>query len=79
MSKTFEISVRDALARGASLDELILILKEWRDLGLTAESVTEILEQMRKNSDQEAEHRILEMMDIATGFCRPELRVWEMR
>jgi hypothetical protein len=31
---------------------------------------------MRGDADEELEDRILEVMDIVTGFCAPALEVW---
>ena len=53
-------------------------LRECRDLGLTRLEAIEILGRLRDRADDEAkEDRVLEMLDIVTGFCSAELNVWD--
>jgi hypothetical protein len=42
---------------------------------MTAKMATETLEAMRVGADEKAEDRLLEILDMATGFCRPDVRV----
>ena len=76
MNEQFLVALREAVERGAPLEEIVGILRMWRERGLTAEDASKALELLREGADEQLEDRILEVMDIASGFCRPELRVW---
>lgn len=76
MNKEFETSVLEAVKKQASLEEIVGILRDWRDRGLTSEIASKSLELIRNEADEEFEDRVLEIMDVVSGFCRPELRVW---
>ena len=60
----------------ASIEEMVVILRKYRDQGTTAKQATEPLEAMRAGADEETEDRLLEILDVVSGFCRTELRVW---
>lgn len=76
MNDQFLISIQEAAERGAPLEEIAGVLRIWRERGLTAEEASRALELLRENADEQLEDRILEVMDVVSGFCRPELRVW---
>jgi hypothetical protein len=76
MSLGLKTEIGDALRRAAPLEEIVDILRKYRDQGLTAKSAAETLEAMRSTFDAQTEDRLLEVLDIVTGFCRPEIRVW---
>jgi hypothetical protein len=61
----------------SSMEEVVTILSNFKNSGGAQAEALDILEQLRAESPDEAtEDYILEMMDIATGFCAPRLRVW---
>ncbi|MDX1909685.1 MAG: hypothetical protein SF053_21790 [Bacteroidia bacterium] len=74
-------SLRDILT---SSDEIgsawLLQAAEWlgryRDMGGTQPSAILLLESLRYEQDEGWEDRVLEVLDIAYGFCKPELRTW---
>ncbi|WP_081082305.1 hypothetical protein [Burkholderia diffusa] len=68
--------LRDALNKGAKLDVLRTILVKYRDKGFNQNSVNELLTAMRSGVAEDVEDRILETMDIVSGFCAPNMRVW---
>ncbi|MCL4664554.1 hypothetical protein L0Z14_26960 [Burkholderia multivorans] len=68
--------LRDALDKSAKLDVLRTILVKYRDKGFSQNSVNELLATMRNGVAEDVEDRILEIMDIVSGFCAPNMRVW---
>jgi hypothetical protein len=72
----FISAVKDALKRQAGLAEFREILREHRDLGLTRQDACDALEGLRGGMDESTEDRVLEVLDVASGFCAPHLRVW---
>lgn len=68
--------LRDAVDKSAKLDVLRTILVKYRDKGFSQNSVNELLAKMRNRVAEDVEDRILEIMDIVSGFCAPNMRVW---
>jgi hypothetical protein len=61
-----------------SWEDVHSILSDFKSLGGTQAEALEVLEQLRSESrDEETEDCILEMMDIASGWCAPRFRVWQ--
>ena len=53
-------------------------LRELKSCGLSREAAYQILASFRDRApDEAAEDRVLEVMDIVSGFCAPELLVWD--
>ena len=77
MKSELSTEIASAINRDASLDELVGILRAYQRNGMTAKSAGETLEAMRIATSPGTEDRILEILDIVAGFCRPELRVWD--
>jgi len=73
MTAAFACAIKAAIERKASLDELAALLREHRARGLTAAAALDALERLRAVNDDD---RILEIMDIVTGWCTPTRRVW---
>jgi hypothetical protein len=71
-------NLRKAIRPQPSLVDVSAILKDFKNLGGTQAEALEVLEQLRSEApDEEIEDCILEMMDIAAGWCNARLRVWE--
>lgn len=68
-----------ALQGGASADELVALLRRYRDLGLSQDEAKTTLEAMRADLSETDEDPVLDMLDVVTGYCRPGLRVWPDR
>ena len=68
--------LRDALEASADFGVQRDILVKYREKGFSSESVYELLESMRDGATSDIEERILELMDIVSGFCSPNMRVW---
>ena len=69
-------AIRELLGRNAPLTEYLPILRQFRDRGLSASAAYAALERMRPAADEPTEDRILDLLDIASGYCGPGLRVW---
>ena len=66
------------ISSGAPLGDVISTLRGYRRLGVTRHEVQVALEELRDQAQDEAkEDRILEILDIVTGFCSPQNTVWE--
>jgi hypothetical protein len=60
------------------LRQIVSTLREYRHQGVTRQEVRSALESLRDRARDEAtEDRILEVMDIVSGFCPRENTVWE--
>ncbi|ROU05469.1 hypothetical protein [Lysobacter enzymogenes] len=65
------------LDAAAGLDELRGWLCRYRDEGVAAAEMAGYLQALRAAAGEDASHdRLLELLDLATGFCPPPLRVW---
>jgi hypothetical protein len=71
-------NLQKAIRPQPSLVDVSAILKDFKNLGGTQAEALEVLGQLRSESpDEETEDSILEMMDIAAGWCNARFRVWE--
>lgn len=70
--------LRAALDARAGLLALRAILLRYQACGVTAAQVAGLLHDMRAATQDEAlEDVILDALDMVTGWCGPELRVWD--
>jgi len=74
LCRKFEAMLIDHL----SLRQVVLILREDQSRGLTRHDALQALETVRDQiRDDSLEDRLLEFMDIVSGFCSDELTIWE--
>jgi hypothetical protein len=67
-----------AIMAGHPLRQIVSTLREYQRLGIGRDEVRIALESLRKRApDEEVEDRILEVMDVVSGFCSRENTVWE--
>jgi hypothetical protein len=60
------------------LRQIVSTLREYRDQGVTRHEAQSALESLRARArDETTEDRILEIMDIVSGFCPREATVWD--
>jgi pantothenate kinase-related protein Tda10 len=81
MAQTISADIdRDLLAAldaRAGLLTLHAILLRYKASGVTAEQVESLLQELRGATHDEAlEDAILDALDMVTGWCAPQLRVW---
>lgn len=73
----FRRLILDAIATHHSLELIRGILVEYKNDGGTQTMALDILEKMRHDEKcNPYEDVILETMDIVSGFCNSQLRVW---
>jgi hypothetical protein len=78
MIEAFMTELEAALARKAASDELVAVLRRHRDAGLSQRAAYDSLQTLRSREIGEPdEDRILELMDIVSGFCHPACRLWD--
>lgn len=66
-----------SLDAAAELEELRDWLRRYRDDGVGADAMTRHLHDLRAVcTDEATQDRLLELLDLATGFCRPQVRIW---
>jgi hypothetical protein len=79
---TSKIELQQTLRKAARskppLEHVVTVLSDFKSQGGTRTEALEILEGLRTEfqDDDDSEDYILEMMDIAAGFCAPRFRVW---
>ena len=81
MAQTISADIdRDLLAAldaRAGLLTLHAIMLRYKASGVTAEQVESLLQELRGATHDEAlEDAILDALDMVTGWCAPQLRVW---
>lgn len=66
-----------AVVSAGTLDAICEVLRDLKQSGATPAEIHATLEAMRDSARDEAtEDRILEVLDIVDGWCRPQLRIW---
>ena len=71
-----------ALESGSGLLTLRAILLRYKASGVTAAQVAALLQELRASAqdgaqDEAREDVILDALDMVTGWCTPQLRVWD--
>lgn len=70
--------LEEVITSGLTLRQIVSTLREYRRQGITRDEVRHALEALRAQTPDDAvEDRILEIMDIVSGFCSRENTVWE--
>jgi hypothetical protein len=63
---------------GRPLNQIVETLRGFRDVGVSRDEVSQALESLRaRTTDETTEDRILEVMDLVSGFCRADPTVWD--
>jgi hypothetical protein len=66
------------ITAGLPLQQIVSTLREYRRQGMTRDEAQLALEALRDQARDEAvEDRILEVMDVVSGFCSRVNLVWE--
>ena len=74
---TLRFDLELALSEDLPLIKLIHILREFKNSGGKQVDAVNILDALRVESNNGMEMVILELMDFATGFCSPHMRIWD--
>ncbi|KFC70601.1 hypothetical protein FF80_00873 [Devosia sp. LC5] len=68
------------IERHSSLSDAIEVLRSYRDAGVPADRVYDLLRLILEDGDERPGHDdfVREIMDIVIGYCSPHnLRVWD--
>lgn len=76
MNGSFQSAVLAAVSRGAPLSEVVGILREQKDLGVTRDVAYRSIEALLDQVDSKTSDALLEVMDVISGFCQVRYRVW---
>ena len=68
--------VKEALFAGATVGQLCAIVRTFAASGGGQKEAIDILENLRKVSNEEQEDRLLDALDFVGGFCSPEARIF---
>ena len=70
--------LQGAISARVPLAQVAMSMREYRQHGVTREQVRSALEALRERAPgEETEDRILEILDIVSGFCPRETNVWD--
>jgi hypothetical protein len=72
----FSGEIREAIVREASDEELVRIVRAHKNLGLTKSAALQALATLRSSVTDPQEDRILDLMDIVSGWCAPDQRIY---
>jgi hypothetical protein len=70
--------LQTAITSAMPLDEIVGLLRRYKDEGVTQAEVYAFLEELHGvAADEETDDRILEAADFVAGFCAPRMKVWD--
>jgi len=73
-----ESEIKEALQKNVSLPTLVDLLYQYKQIGGLQKEAYAILEKIRDNDIKESmEDRVLELMDVVSGFCSQDKRIWD--
>jgi hypothetical protein len=68
----------DAISSDMPLEEIVALLRRYKEQSITQDEVYSFLEAFRKTAlDEVIDDRILEVADFVAGFCAPHMKVWD--
>lgn len=77
-SEAFFDELEEVVSSPTPLSPVVSTLRRFRDAGISRDEVRRALESLREHARDEAtEDRILEVMDIVSGFCSGRNAVWD--
>ena len=78
MDASLKHRIQAFAASDATWSFVTIQLRGLKDEGYDRATVEAVLNELRAETDEEEqEDRILEILDLVTGFCHPDLRIWE--
>jgi hypothetical protein len=78
MTADAKTELEKALKSDRSLEEIVGLLRRYKDQGAAQEDVYAFLESLHVTAtDQSTDDRILEAADFVAGFCAPHMRIWQ--
>jgi hypothetical protein len=78
MTADWQRELEAAVDSGMPLDEVVALLRQYKERGITRDQVYGVLESLRASAPDEAtDDRIREVSDFVAGFCSPHMRIWD--
>jgi hypothetical protein len=78
MNTNLQLELEAAIRSKRSLEEIVTLLRQFKEKGVTQGEMYSTLEMMREKAvDEAVEDRILEVADFVAGFCSSHMRIWD--
>jgi hypothetical protein len=78
MNADMRQNLEAAIKSNISLDEIVALLRRYKDQGLKQNEAYTFLEELRRAApNEQTDDRILEVADFVAGFCSPQWRIWD--
>ena len=77
-SVQLQSDLKETLRLKDPFDGVLRILQRFRDNGGQKEEASFVLEELRHEVEEDQEDVLLEALDRISGWCRPELRIWDI-
>ena len=78
MSDEMQTELKSAIRSDASLEDIVALLRRFRDKAVTRDEAYSFLELLITNARDEAEYdRIADISDFVAGFCSPHMKIWD--
>jgi hypothetical protein len=80
MNAELQHELEAAVRSDMPLDEIVVLLRQYKEHGITQDQVYSFLEAMHHAAPNEVtDDRILEVADFVAGFCAPHMKIWANR
>jgi hypothetical protein len=77
MNAELKKELEAAIRSDKSLEEIVTMLRGYKQQGVTREEVYSFLESLHgEEKDESIDDKVLEVADFVVGFCAPHLNVW---
>lgn len=76
MKSRWKTDLDNVVDNFSSLHQVHDLLVKMKNSGISQTEVCNYLESAIAHANETTEDRILEVLDIATGWCSPEYKVW---
>jgi hypothetical protein len=78
MNAEREHELESVIRSMAPLEEIVSLLRRYKEQGITQRDVYSFLESLHKASvDDEIDDRVLEVADFVAGYCAAHMRIWD--
>jgi len=77
MNDSFSNAIELAIQSNESLDSLVTIVRAYKQTGLPQSEAYSSLERIRRKTAPDKIDLVLDLMDVVSGFCVPNRRIWE--
>lgn len=77
MIDTLSKEIYVIICKNSSNEDIRDFLLDYKNKGMTQKDMYNALELLRKNMTDEEEDKLLEVMDIVSGFCIQSLKIFD--